>query len=121
LCSQMEVPPQSLHWALSRLCSQMEAPPQSLHLLLTRLCSQMEAPPQSLHWLLTRLCSQMEAPPQSLHLLLCRLCGHFVLVCVVLALFSILCVSGSSRPLSSSPAASPSPRHSRHLPRCLPC
>ena len=54
-----EVPPQSLHWPLTRLCTQMEAPPHSLHLLLTRLCSQMEVPPQPLHLLLTRLCSQM--------------------------------------------------------------
>jgi hypothetical protein len=115
LCSQMEVPPQSLHSLLCRLCSQMEVPPQSLHWALTRLCSQMEAPPQSLHLLLTRLCSQMEAPPQSLHWFLIRLCGHFFLGCVVLALFCFLCVSGSSRPLSSSPAASPWPRHSRHL------
>jgi hypothetical protein len=30
-------------------------------------------------------------------------------------------VSGTSRPLPSPPAAPPSPRHSRHLHRCLPC
>jgi hypothetical protein len=71
-----EVPPQSLHWPLTRLCTQMEAPPHSLHLLLTRLCSQMDVPPQSLHLLRTRLCSQMEVPPQSLHLLLHRLCSQ---------------------------------------------
>ena len=27
ICSQMEAPPQSLHWLLCRLCLQMEAPP----------------------------------------------------------------------------------------------
>jgi hypothetical protein len=30
---------------LSQLCSQMEVPPQSMHALLCRLCSQMEVPP----------------------------------------------------------------------------
>jgi len=77
----------------------------------------MEAPPQSLQ---IRLCAQMLLPPQSTHSRLRRPFGHFVCGCVVLALFSLLCVSGSSRTLPSQPAASPSPWHSRHLPRCLP-
>ena len=45
--------------------------------------------------------AQIDAPPQSLQMLLRRLCGHFVLGCDVLALFSLPCVSGSSRPLPS--------------------
>jgi hypothetical protein len=47
------------------------------------------------------LCSQMLLPPQSTHRLLRRPCVHFVCGCVVLALFSLPCVSGSSRPLPS--------------------
>jgi hypothetical protein len=121
LCSQMEVPPQFLHLPLSRLCSQMEAPLQSLQMLLRRLCSQMEAPPQSLHRALRFLCSQMLLPPQSTHSRLRRPRGHVVCGCVVLALFSLPCVYGSSRPLPPSPAASSSPQHSRHLHHCLPC
>ena len=47
--------------------------------------------------------------------------AFFVCGCVVLALFSLPCVSGSSSPLHSPSAASPSPRHSRHLHCCLTC
>jgi len=57
---------------------------------------------------LSRLCSQMLPPPQSTQRLVRRLCGHFVCGCVVLALFSLLCVSGSSRP--SPPHVSLPPR-----------
>jgi len=38
-CSQMLLPPQSLHALLRRWCSQMLLPPQSLHLLLCLWCS----------------------------------------------------------------------------------
>ena len=75
-CSQIRLPPQSLHWLLSRWCSQILAPPQSLHLLLSRWWTQIWLPPQSLHWLLFRWCSQIWLPPQSLHTLLSRWCSH---------------------------------------------
>ena len=58
-------------------CSQMPLPPQSLHWLLCLPCSQMPLPPQSLHRLLCLPCVQMPPPPQSLHRLLCLPCSHF--------------------------------------------
>ena len=73
----MEVPPQSLHWLLTRSCSQMEVPPHVLLWSLCRPCSQMLPPPQSLHLLLRLLCSQMEARLLTLHLFFCLSCGHF--------------------------------------------
>ena len=76
LCSQMDAPPQLLHWLRMRSCSQIAEPRQLLHLYRSRSCSQMAEPRQLLHWVLRRLCSQMDAPPQLLHLLFMRPCSQ---------------------------------------------
>jgi hypothetical protein len=104
LCSQMEVPPQSLHLALSRLCSQMEAPPQSLHRALRFLCSQMLLPPQSTHWLLRRPCGHFVVGPPAPHLPACR----FPLAPALSALAPLLAMPTRALYPASASATAPS-------------
>ena len=78
LCSQIWLPPKSLHRDLLLLCSQIWLPPQSLKSNFILLCPQTQLPPQKRHPFFVLLCSQIWLSPQSLQYDLCLPCLHLV-------------------------------------------